>query len=138
VSQGLTPPDGVRIDWQNEVTEDLEVSADHDQLFRVLSNLARNAAEALAKKPDGAGRVEVSARREGANTVIEVADNGPGVPAQIQARLFKPFIGSEKPGGAGLGLAIARDFMRAHKGEIVLLSSDSRGSRFRLRLPEAA
>ena len=138
VGEGLTPPDGTQIDWQNEVPDDLEISADHDQLFRVLSNLARNAAEALAKQPDGSGRVTVSARREGGDTVIEVADNGPGVPVQIQAHLFEPFTGSEKPGGAGLGLAIARDLMRAHKGEIELLSSDSRGSRFRLRLPEDA
>lgn len=136
VGEGLTRPDGARIDWCNEVAEDLEVSADHDQLFRVLSNLARNADEALAKQPDGAGRITVSAHREGANTVIEVADNGPGVPVHIQARVFEPFTGSEKPGGAGLGLAIARDLMRAHKGEIELLSSDSGGSRFRLRLPD--
>ena len=138
VGEGLTPSGGTRIDWQNEVPDDLEVSADRDQLFRVLSNLARNAAEALDKQSGGAGRITVSARREGDDTVIEVADNGPGVPVQIQARLFEPFTGSEKPGSAGLGLAIARELMRAHKGDIELLHSDSHGSRFRLHLPENA
>ncbi len=138
VGEDLARPDGVRIDWQNEVPDDLDVTANRDQLFRVLSNLARNAAEALARQPDNAGNVTVSARREGGNTVIEMADNGPGVPPQIQAHLFEPFTGADKPGGAGLGLAIARDLMRAHKGEIDLLSSDSHGSRIRLRLPEDA
>lgn len=110
----------------------LVIDADRDQLFRVLFNLARNAIEA------GARRVEIAAEPEEAEIAILVGDDGPGLPPKARENLFRPFAGSARPGGTGLGLAVAREVMRAHGGDIVLQRSDAAGTVFRLRLPAGA
>jgi signal transduction histidine kinase len=66
--------------------------------------------------------------------VLVLADEGPGVPAEIRERLFDPFVTKGKKGGTGLGLAVARRFVEDHGGRIELLS-DGPGARFRLVLP---
>ncbi|MFQ5466963.1 MAG: ATP-binding protein [Kiloniellaceae bacterium] len=106
-----------------------EIEADREQLDRILNNLGLNAMQA------GATRVEISARREGGRAVVEVADNGPGLPPRARDFLFKPFAGSSRPGGTGLGLAIARELMRAHGGELELDRSTGDGTCFRLTFP---
>jgi signal transduction histidine kinase len=116
--------------WAVHAPDNPMVDADRDQLFRVLSNLGRNALQA------GATRVEVSARSTGERIVIDVADNGPGLPPRARERLFQPFSGSARPGSSGLGLAIARELMRAHGGDIRLVRSTGEGSTFELELPE--
>lgn len=115
----------------DRVPPDLAVSADREQLNRVLMNLLRNAMEA------GAQRVTVWAAAAADGTVIEVLDDGPGLPPKALANLFQPFAGSARPGGTGLGLAIAREVMRAHGGDIVLVESTARGTTFRLTLARA-
>ncbi len=110
----------------------LEIEADRDQLYRVLSNLARNAIEA------GAHRLQVSAVPESKTTVIQIADDGPGLPPKARDNLFRPFFGSARPGGTGLGLAIARELVRAHGGDLALVSSTAAGTVFRLGLPAPA
>ena len=117
--------------WDNQVGPETIVAADRGQLSRVLANLGKNAAEA------GAGRVLVSARREGRIDAIRIADDGPGLPPKAQARLFEPFAGSARPGGTGLGLAIAREVMRTHGGDVVLAGTGAEGTVFELRLPAA-
>ena len=114
------------------IPADLSVQADRDQLYRVFMNLARNAVEA------GAHRLRFSAAREGAAIVVEVADDGPGLPPKARENLFRPFFGSARPGGSGLGLSIARELMRAHGGELALASSTGAGTVFRLTLPAPA
>ena len=128
--------------WRMVGGAELAVDADRDQLFRVLQNLGQNAFEA------GASRVEVVARREAGDgargevgavpIVIEIADNGPGLPPRARDKLFQPFAGTGRAGGTGLGLAIARDLMRAHGGDIRLVRSTASGTVFRLDLPGAA
>ncbi len=115
--------------WQNDLADDLEVTADREQMFRVLANLGQNAIEA------GAHSVGVSARRDDGRLLIEVADDGPGLAPRARERLFQPFAGTARPGGTGLGLAIARELMRAHGGEIRLERSTGAGSVFCLVLP---
>ncbi len=110
----------------------LAVEADRDQLYRVLLNLARNALEA------GARRLRISAARENGAIAIDIADDGPGLPAKARENLFRPFFGSARPGGSGLGLAIARELMRAHGGDLTLLSTTGAGAVFRLTLPAQA
>ncbi len=117
--------------WDNQVDAKEIVAADRGQLFRVLANLGKNAAEA------GAERVRVSARREEGIQVIGIADDGPGLPPKAQARLFEPFAGSARPGGTGLGLAIAREVMRSHGGDVILAHTGAEGTTFELRLPAA-
>jgi len=107
----------------------LELYADRDQMYRVLLNLARNAFEA------GASRVTVRAHSEVGQVIIEVADNGPGLPDRVRSELFQPFARSTRAGGSGLGLSIARDLMRGHGGDIGLIRSSEEGTTFRLNLP---
>jgi len=124
---------------ENLVAPGLEIVADPDHLFRVLMNLCRNAAEALAgagAAPGHQPKVTISARRETAiEIVIEVADTGPGISPVLRPRLFEAFSGTTRAGGSGLGLAIAADLVRAHGGTITLLDT-SPGATFRITLPE--
>ena len=119
---------------ENRIAPDLTVDADREQLFRIVLNLMRNACEALK----GEGVVAVSAVRSGAAVAIEVADTGPGIPDQVQAKLFQPFVSAARPGGSGLGLAIARDLARGHGGDLVLVSTGPAGTVFRIVLPATA
>ena len=66
---------------------------------------------------------------------VRIQDDGPGIPERLRERLFQPFAGSGRPGGAGLGLAIARELARAHGGDLTLEESGPGGSTFTLRLP---
>jgi signal transduction histidine kinase len=124
------------IDWIVEVEEKLEVDADRDQLYRVLSNLCRNAVQALESEGKGGGEILVSARREGSVTIIEVADTGPGVPEKARAHLFEAFQGVARKGGSGLGLAIAHELVQAHGGQIALVKNEG-GATFRVTIPDA-
>ncbi|WP_374444806.1 sensor histidine kinase [Stella sp.] len=128
----LSAPDGRPFLVDNRVAPGVDLEADRDLVFRVLSNLGHNAAAA------GATRLTVTAAAEGPDLAIEVGDDGPGLPPKAMANLFQPFAGAGRSGGTGLGLAIARELMRAHGGDIVLTQSDAAGTIFRLRLPAAA
>ena len=115
----------------NQVPTELLVHADRNQFFRVLVNLMRNAAEA------GARSMRVEAQQSGRMVSIDLADDGPGLPAEVQAALFRPFAGSTRRGGTGLGMAIARDLMLAHGGDILLAATGPDGTVFRLALASA-
>ncbi len=117
--------------FENRIDETLTVHADREQLFRVVLNLLRNACEALG----GQGAVHASAVRTENEVAIEIADNGPGIPQTIRAKLFQPFISAARPGGSGLGLAIARDLIRGHGGDLTLVSTGAEGTVFRITLP---
>ncbi len=114
----------VRID----VPEDLGITADREELFRVFANLVKNAMDA------GAGTVTISLAGR-SPILIEVSDDGPGMPPRAVENLFRPFAGSARAGGTGLGLAIAEEVMRAHGGEIILKSTGAAGTVFCLTLP---
>jgi signal transduction histidine kinase len=115
--------------FDSTVPSDLEVEADRDQLYRIFSNLGRNAREA------GARRLQVRARREAAMIVIDLADDGPGLAEKARDNLFRPFFGSARAGGSGLGLAIARELARAHGGDLALVATGAGGTCFRIALP---
>jgi len=122
-----------RASWQKKVPGDLDAFADRDQMFRVLVNLGRNAAEA------GARAISVSVRAGAGDSLhIEVSDDGPGLPPRAREKLFTPFTGSTRAGGTGLGLAIARELVRGHGGDIVVAASSSTGTVFAIELPGAA
>ena len=123
-AQTARPP-GSPLRLDNTVEPSVVVKADRNQMFRVLVNLLRNAAEA------GARGVRVSARGAGP-FVLDVEDDGPGLPDAVRADLFRAFAATVHGGGAGLGLAIARDLMVAHGGTIELLRTGPSGTVFRL------
>jgi len=113
----------------DRVPPGLAIEADREQFHRVLMNLLRNAMEA------GAQRITVKTETQGGMMLIEVIDDGPGLPPKARANLFMPFAGSARPGGTGLGLAIAREVMRAHGGDVILVESTARGTILRMSLP---
>jgi signal transduction histidine kinase len=130
----------VPIRWIVSVECGLTVEADHDQLFRVLVNVARNAVQALeargARDP-ARDQIRITGRREGSVVVIEVSDTGSGVPEKARAHMFQAFQGSTRAGGAGLGLAIAAELVRAHGGEIHLIPGTI-GATFSITIPDGA
>jgi signal transduction histidine kinase len=126
------------ITWVAAIERGLTIDADPDQLFRVLLNLVRNAAQALESQPQGSAaamQIRITGRREGAVAILEVSDTGPGVPPQTRAHLFEAFQTSGRPGGSGLGLAIAAELIRAHGGDIHLVEGTI-GATFRLSIPD--
>jgi signal transduction histidine kinase len=127
----------VSITWITAIERGLSVDGDPDQLFRVLLNLVRNAAQALESNPgDPASmQIRVTGRREGAVAILEVSDTGPGVPQRSREHLFEAFQTSGRPGGSGLGLAIAAELVRAHDGEIHLVEGTI-GATFRIVIPD--
>ena len=134
VGDSLGLPRPKLVDWKIEISQELEIDADRDQLFRVLSNLCRNAVQGL-ESGNSPGEIAVTARREGAVTIIEVADTGPGVPEKARANLFKAFQSVARKGGTGLGLAIAQELVHAHGGQIVLVGNEG-GATFRVTIPD--
>jgi signal transduction histidine kinase len=133
VAIALGESDLAPVTWQNAVDASVVVHADRDQLFRILLNLVRNAAQAMHKT---GGAIHVSAAKEDGVTWIDVCDGGPGIPDRMRLQLFEAF--SEGAQGTGLGLAIARELARAHGGELELLSTDDTGTCFRISLPDRA
>jgi signal transduction histidine kinase len=128
-----------------DITPDLPMlEGDHHQLCQVFTNLVANAFDAL----DGRGRIVISAKlgvleedpafgqtqAPLTTVVVDVADDGPGVPPELTDRIFNPFF-TTKPQGSGLGLAIVRKIVDAHDGRIDLYSSPTTGTRFRVTLP---
>ena len=133
---GLATDDSIT--WISAIERGLSVDADPDHLFRVLLNLVRNAVQALETGPSGdigLQQIRIIGRREGAVTILEVSDTGPGVPRKAREHLFKAFQNSSWPGGTGLGLAIAAELVRAHDGDIGLVEGTI-GATFRIVIPD--
>ena len=118
-----------------DISPTLLLRADSEQLFRVLSNLVRNAKQALeATGKDGT--IEISAGEDEADWWIRVGDTGPGLPAKAREHLFAAFQGGARKGGTGLGLAIAAELVKGHGGRLDLIRSDAEGTEFMIRLPK--
>jgi signal transduction histidine kinase len=133
---GLAPDSDIA--FVNDVDAAMEVDADPEQLFRVLSNLARNAFQAMQTDDQGmiVKRLTIAALREGTVSKIRVEDTGPGLPKRARDNLFAAFRGAARSGGTGLGLAVAQELVRAHSGTIELV--ETRGGRtvFEIAIPD--
>ena len=144
MADGKASRGGIRVDVA--VPKDLPLlGADQHQLTQVFCNLLINAYEAL----EGRGRIEISAQvahtaADGAllpdghvavpTVIVDVADDGPGMPADVAEKIFNPFF-TTKAQGSGLGLAVVRKIVDAHDGRIDMTTADGRGTRFRVTLP---
>jgi len=111
------------------------IRADPEQMHRVLSNLVRNARQAIMAtgKP---GTIRISATETAAAWGIVLSDTGPGLPAKAQQHLFSAFQGSVRKGGSGLGLAIAAELIRGHGGSLELAHTGAEGTEFTITLPK--
>jgi len=108
---------------------------DEGKVTRLVHNLARNAAEAMAAQ--GGGTFTIHVAREHGAIVVTFSDTGPGIPKEIRHRLFQSFVTSGKKGGTGLGLAITKKIAEEHGGTIeALAGAPGSGAVFRLTLPQ--
>lgn len=117
--------------WLNRVPFEVTVIGDRYQLFRVFHNIALNARMAGATSFS----VVAAMRPDGKSVHVDLIDDGPGLPAVTQEQLFKPFAGSARRGGTGLGLVIAHDIVVAHGGKIELSDTGATGTTFYIELP---
>jgi len=130
---------GRNITLSSAIDPDLALQADESLLRRMLLNLLDNAIKYTAS----GGTVSLSCKKLDRQYVVSVTDTGPGVPSEIQPRIFERFFRADKTrsrsegdtGGAGLGLSIARWIAEAHHGRLELTRSDSSGSTFTAYLP---
>ncbi len=110
-----------------------KITAHPSQINQVWTNLIDNAIDAV----DGDGTIRIRTCRSGDELIVEVADDGPGVPQELQSRLFEPFFTTKEVGrGTGLGLDIVRRIVQNHRGQARVIS-DPPGSVFQVRLPIA-
>jgi two-component system nitrogen regulation sensor histidine kinase NtrY len=110
-----------------------QVNVDRDQLTQVLVNLVKNAEEAMVGRT---GTIHVRVRVTN-DVTLEVEDEGPGIPGELKARLFEPYV-TTKPQGTGLGLAIAQRIVQEHGGRLDIADGSTGGALFRLVLPRVS
>ncbi|MFM9848553.1 MAG: sensor histidine kinase [Hyphomicrobiaceae bacterium] len=138
VADNLGLPREDIIAWRADMDAALRVDADRDQLYRVLSNLTRNAIQAIESGgADAKGNISIIARRTDRDVRITISDDGPGFPPRARAHLFQAFQGSTRRGGTGLGLAIAFELIAAHGGAMRLLDTPQ-GATFEIVIPDRA
>jgi signal transduction histidine kinase len=129
--------EGVHVEFQLDALERGTVIGDPSQLEQVVTNLVANARDAV--EGQGGGRVVVRTYSEPGQVVLEVCDNGPGIPAELRERVFEPYFttkthASER--GTGLGLATVFGIVQSHKGTIEVVDPvDETGARVRVVLP---
>jgi two-component system, NtrC family, sensor histidine kinase HydH len=121
-------PDSMQV--QIEAPQDLTAAVDTDQFSHVLTNLLLNASQAM----DGQGQIWMEAIRGRDRTFIRVRDSGPGVPAELQQRIFEALF-TTKARGTGLGLALCRRIAEGHGGTI-LLEPTAAGASFLITIPD--
>ena len=116
-----------------DIPAEIELPLERSRMERAFVNLIGNALEAM---PEG-GRIRIAAALDDGSAVVQVEDNGPGIAPEIRAQLFQPFVSAGKRNGLGLGLALTRQTILEHGGEIWVESEPGRGARFTFRLPGA-
>ncbi len=109
------------------------MTGNRHEIFEVVVNLVKNAAEAL---PEG-GLIHVECHNNHSHVVLNVRDNGIGISKDMIPRLFIPFFTTKMAAGAGLGLATSQTIIKHHGGAIAVKSSEGRGSTFTVTLPKA-
>ncbi len=136
-NERLALAEGREVEFLTDVAPALTLRADPEQQFRVLSNLVRNARQAI-EATGAAGTIEIGAGEDDACWWVRVGDTGPGLPEKARENLFTAFSGGARKGGVGLGLAISAELVRGHGGRLELHRSDAEGTEFLIRLPKSA
>lgn len=130
LNAAIGPREVAGVEMKAPNAEEIELDADFDQVFRILTNLIRNAMAA------GSRHIRVTGSRAGNQTVIDCEDDGPGLPESLQGCLFAEKGTGRGTGGAGLGLAIAWELARNHGGDLTVRETGPTGTVFRLLLPD--
>lgn len=124
------------LSFSEDVAANLMVRADSEQIYRVLSNLVRNARQAIMATGK-AGEINIQASETENSWHITVSDTGPGLPPRAKEHLFQAFHGGATKGGSGLGLVIAAELVRGHGGRLQLAQTGPDGTSFEMTLPKA-
>lgn len=124
------------ISFAEDVPSNMMIRADPEQIYRVISNLVRNARQAIVAsgKP---GEIAIQARENETDWTVIIHDTGPGLPPKAVDHLFQPFQGGIRKGGSGLGLAISADLVRGHGGTLSMLETGETGTSFLISLPKS-
>jgi signal transduction histidine kinase len=120
-----------QIQFLSQLNAKATVRIDPDKLRRAILNIAANAREALK----GSGEIRVATGQEDGCAVIKVSDSGPGIPAEVQWKIFDPFFTHGKSMGFGLGMSITRKIVEDHQGRIHLHSQVGQGTTFTIQIP---
>jgi signal transduction histidine kinase len=123
--------DARKIELEMEVPDHVECLMERARIERVFSNLFENAIDAMRS----GGKVLIQSLTDHDNVLVRVEDTGPGISPVVRARLFQPFVTAGKKNGLGLGLALSRQTLLDHGGDI-WAEGDGPGARFCLRLPK--
>jgi len=123
-------PDGVRVAVRANGTGHRTIMGHYDPLRRAFANLLRNAAEAMK----GQGAIDVTVMGDGSGLAVTIADHGPGIPDDLHQRVFEPYF-TTKSDGTGLGLALVRQTLEAHRGTIALTATPGGGATFAIVFP---
>ena len=119
-----------------ELEDRARVLADEGRLMQVVLNLVVNAMQAVQTQKRSDSEIAIVVRKRDDRVLLEVADNGPGVPARDRERIFDPFFSTKQPGaGTGLGLFVCRNIVRELDGDISIEDQPSGGARFVVSLP---
>lgn len=108
------------------------INGDPNQLKQVFLNLISNAFDAL---PERGGQVSITTGRRNDHVLIDIADNGHGIPHEVIPRIFEPFFTTKREKGTGLGLSITYKIIQSHRGKIDVKSEEGKGTRFTVSLP---
>ncbi len=127
--------DSTEITFETRTPPSMIIRADEEQIHRVISNIIRNAKQALTSAKR-AGTITVIADEDDQNWKITIKDDGPGLPPKAREHLFAPFQGSTRKGGTGLGLTISAELVRGHGGDLILERTDENGTEFSIYLPK--
>jgi signal transduction histidine kinase len=103
-------------------------------LKQAILNLVTNAIDAITTDPGKRGSLRLSVERNGDSVALEIADNGPGIPNDLRAKVFQLYF-TTKPKGSGIGLAMTYRAVQLHNGTIDFTSEGGRGTTFRLQFP---
>jgi signal transduction histidine kinase len=125
-----------QITLEREYDPDLKpLQADPEGLHKAVLNIITNGLDALQGVENAKMTVQTVLESSGKWAQIVIQDNGPGIPAELQADIFKPFVSTKGSKGTGLGLAVSRKILREHGGDVLLQSEPGQGAKFILRLP---
>ncbi len=134
LTQPQAQESGIQIDWQRP-DEASSVMAESEGIHRAILNVLNNAIEALHETENG--RISISLQGDASQTIIEIADNGPGISPDETQRIFSLFESTKGSRGTGLGLPVSQKIMREHHGDILVSSQLGKGACFRLVLPSS-
>lgn len=120
----------------NSSPASIYISADQNQLFQVFLNLLKNAMQALANQDEATISINTTLESSANNLIIDLTDNGPGIPEALQEKIFIPFF-TTKSEGTGIGLSLCKQIIRLHGGHLFIRKSIPGHTSFRIDLPVA-